>query len=101
MNLQIAMMAFSICHFLLNRTGCPPTYILVTAFYDAQVRLFKSLFDGLTRYKGIRFMTVDSAQGEESPIQIIDMTTLGGAIPESVGFLGGRSNQVQFLAALA
>ena len=64
-----------------------PSDIMVLSFYKDQVQLLQSIIDPSPNMKGIVVQTVDSSQGSERPIVIVECTTMGAAANDTMGFL--------------
>lgn len=94
-----AALVFMKVRYLVLHGNFDPKDIMVTAFYDAQVRLIKAIFAEYPHYNGVIFNTVDGSQGDEALIEVVDAVTLGGGANESMGFLGGEKRRFNVAAS--
>jgi AAA domain len=81
-NLANAGVADSIVRSMV-KFGIPASDILVLSFYKAQVSLLRRLLSENETVRDVRVQTVDSAQGSESSIIVLDVVAAGG----TVGFI--------------
>lgn len=79
--------------YLIAKGKFQPHDILIFAFYSDQVMLLKALFAELPFFDGVRYNTVDSSRGDESPIVIIDCVVSGAAAGDGMGFLGAEQRR--------
>jgi hypothetical protein len=86
-NLLTARMIMRLVHLLVQKGGFTMTDIMVIAFYKDQVVLLAAIFS-FAGFEGIRVRTIDSSQGSEAPVVIVDCVTLGAGADEGMGFLG-------------
>jgi hypothetical protein len=71
--------------------GFKPRDVMILAFYKDQVQLYQSTFGNFS--KDVRVCTVDSSQGSQARIVIVDSVLLGGGANETCGFLGGEKRR--------
>ncbi|KAF4547090.1 AAA domain-containing protein 4 [Elsinoe fawcettii] len=92
LNFLTAAIVFNMVSRLLSM-GMPKTALMISAFYTDQVNLIKALFASDPRLRDIMVGTIDSAQGKEASIHIIDCVVLGGkagGVGDTLGFLSSE-----------
>ncbi|KAK5742662.1 hypothetical protein LTR17_003194 [Elasticomyces elasticus] len=86
-NLQSARMVFKLAYLLVTMGKFAARDIKIITFYLDQVALLKALFADLALFDGIEIETIDTSQGSEAPVVIIDLVVLGAAGSDGMGFL--------------
>ena len=86
-NLVTARMVYHIAHLIKEQGNFAASDIMIISFYRDQVQLIQSLFEGLDGFSGINIKTVDSSQGSEAQVVIVDAVVLGDANGDGMGFL--------------
>ncbi|TKA79338.1 hypothetical protein B0A55_03455 [Friedmanniomyces simplex] len=86
-NVQTARMVFMKAYYLIIKGRFAARDIKIITFYLDQVALLKALFADLTIFDGVEIETIDTSQGSEAPVVIIDLVVLGAAGPDGMGFL--------------
>ncbi|KAH0556239.1 hypothetical protein GP486_005835 [Trichoglossum hirsutum] len=75
-NLANACVVFRLVSSMVNEGHIPASDIMVLCYYLAQTRLLRELLK--QHYPDIRTLTVDSSQGGESSVVVLDSVTPGG-----------------------
>jgi hypothetical protein len=90
-NPHSAYVVAQIVNFLIKEK-IPEKDIMVLSFYLDQVRFHTAVLGDA--YPQLRICTVDSSQGSQAAVVIVDSVVFGGATGETVGFLGHEYRRV-------
>jgi len=83
-NLANADVICNVVQSMINDGGIEPKAIMIICYYKAQVRLISSTLRRANNYS-VKVVTVDSSQGGEAGVVILDTVTPGGDYP--LGFV--------------